>query len=93
VIDFERAEPGPAIGDLVRLETGPWDQRPDLREAFLGGYGRTLTCAEERALPRLAALDALSGLVWGTANGDHDVISRARRTFERLAGNPAWSRR
>ena len=88
MIDFERAEPGPAVRDLVRLEYGPWDQRPDLRASFLGGYGRALTPAEEEALPRLAALDALSGLQWGTLNGDREVTSRARRTFARLADFP-----
>jgi len=73
-----------AVRDLVRLEYGPWDQRPDLRACFLDGYGRALTHAEEQALPRLAALDALSGLQWGTANGDREVADRARRTFARL---------
>ena len=84
MIDFERAETGPAVRDLVRLEYGPWDQRPDLRASFLDGYGRALAHAEEQALPRLAALDALSGLQWGTANGDREVTGRARRTFARL---------
>jgi Ser/Thr protein kinase RdoA (MazF antagonist) len=88
VIDFERAEPGAAVGDLVRLEYGPWDLRPDLRDCFLSGYGRALTHAEEDALPRLAALDALSGLQWGTLNGDREVTCRARRTFDRLAAFP-----
>ena len=88
VIDFERAEPAPAARDLVRLEYGPWDQRPDLRASFLGGYGRALTCTEEEALPCLAALDALSGLQWGTLNGDREVTGRARRTFARLADFP-----
>ena len=30
-----------------------------------------------------AVLDALSGLRWGTANGDGEVVDRAWRTFER----------
>jgi Ser/Thr protein kinase RdoA (MazF antagonist) len=85
LIDFERAEPGPAVRDLVRLAYGPWDQRPDLRAAFLSGYGRALTPAEEEALPRLAALDALSGLHWGTLHQDREVTDRAHRTFDRLA--------
>jgi Ser/Thr protein kinase RdoA (MazF antagonist) len=88
MIDFERAEPGPAVRDLVRLDYGPWDQRPDLRASFLGGYGRALAHAEEEALPRLAALDALSGLQWGTLNGDREVTNRAARTFARLADFP-----
>jgi Phosphotransferase enzyme family len=86
--DFERAELAPAARDLVRLEYGPWDQRPDLRDAFIGGYGRNLTSTERHALRCLAALDALSGLQWGTANADVEVTSRARRALERLAGMP-----
>ena len=85
LIDFERAETGPAVGDLVRLEYGPWDGRPGLRASFLAGYGRSLTAAEEAALPGLAALDALSGLLWGTAASDQDVVARARRTLARLS--------
>jgi Ser/Thr protein kinase RdoA (MazF antagonist) len=84
LIDFERAEPGPAVGDLVRLEYGSWDTRPELREAFLDGYDRNLTDDERQALTCLAALDALSGLQWGTEHGDTEVTSRARATFARL---------
>jgi Ser/Thr protein kinase RdoA (MazF antagonist) len=62
VIDWERAEPGPAVRDLVRLEYGPWDRGPDLREEFLAGYGRALTHEERELLACHAVLDALSGL-------------------------------
>ena len=57
VIDWERAEPAGAICDLARLEYGPWDRRPDLREEFLAGYGRTLTAGEQEMLasPRRCA--------------------------------------
>lgn len=77
LIDFERAEVAPAVRDLVRLEYGPWDGRPDLRASFLAGYGRTLTDAEDAALRSFAALDALSGLLWGTANDDNHPCRRA----------------
>jgi Ser/Thr protein kinase RdoA (MazF antagonist) len=85
LIDFERAEPGPAVRDLVRLEYGPWDSKPHLRAAFLDGYGRQLTTAEESALQSLAALDALSAIQWGAANNDNDIMTRAYRTLDRLA--------
>jgi hypothetical protein len=49
LIDFERAELATAVRDLVRLEYGPWDQRPDLRDSFVGGYGRNLTPARRHA--------------------------------------------
>ncbi len=88
VIDWERAEPAAAIRDLVRLEYGPWDQRSDLRDHFFAGYGRTLAPEEREMLACYAVLDALNGLLWGTANGDDEVVNRAWRTFERSPGGP-----
>ena len=88
IIDWERAEPAAAVRDLVRLEYGPWDGRPDLREEFFAGYGRTLSPEEDETLFCYAVLDALSGLLWGLANGDDEVVSRAWRTFERSPGTP-----
>lgn len=92
LIDFERAEFSPAVRDLVRLEYGPWDGRPDLREAFLVGYGRRLSDTEEQALACFAAIDAISGLQWGTRHGDGHLVVRARRTLVRLADvrSPVW---
>jgi hypothetical protein len=84
LIDFERAEYGPALRDLIRLEYGPWDGRPDLREAFLDGFGRTLTAAESKHLQAMAALDAVSGIAFGTSAGDVEVVSRGYRTLDRL---------
>jgi Phosphotransferase enzyme family len=88
VIDWERAEPAATVRDLVRLEYGPWDQRPDLREQFFAGYGRALTPGEDQMLSCHAVLDALSGLQWGLANGDGEVANRAWRTFERFRDAP-----
>jgi 8-oxo-dGTP diphosphatase len=88
IIDWERAEPASAVRDLVRLEYGPWDGRPDLREDFFAGYGRALTLEEDETLSCYAILDALSGLRWGLANGDDEVVSRAWRTFERSLDTP-----
>jgi Ser/Thr protein kinase RdoA (MazF antagonist) len=89
LIDFERAELGPSVQDLVRMESGPWVLRPDLREAFLEGYGRRLSTDEVEALRHLEVLDALSGLQWGTEHDDPEVIGRARTTFSRMLGGPA----
>ena len=83
VIDWERAEPAAFVRDLARLEYGPWDRRPDLREQFFAGYGRALAPEEREMLACYAVVDALSGLWWGRANGDEEVVNRAWRTFER----------
>jgi hypothetical protein len=71
--------------DLVRLEYGPWDRRPDLRRAFLSGYGRELSAGELETLGCLAALDALSGFQWGIASNDEEVTRRGWRALERLS--------
>ena len=84
LIDFERAESGPAVRDLVRLQYGAWNGKPFLRNAFLDGYGRTLTADEESALRDLAALDAVSAIWWGSANSDADIMTRGYRTLAQL---------
>lgn len=84
LIDFERAEPGPAVRDLVRLQYGVWNGKPFLRNAFLDGYGRALTADEESALRDLAALDAVSAIWWGSANSDADIMTRGYRTLAQL---------
>ncbi|MFF1839011.1 phosphotransferase [Streptomyces sp. NPDC058231] len=80
VIDLERSEPGPAVGDLVRLSDA-WAGRPTVYEAFLAGYGRRLTAAEEARLVIDSALDAVSGIAFGIAHGDPELVERGRRTL------------
>jgi Ser/Thr protein kinase RdoA (MazF antagonist) len=84
LIDFERAEPGLAVRDFVRLQYGAWNGKPFLREAFLDGYGRALAADEESALRDLAALDAASAIWWGSANSDADIMTRGYRTLAQL---------
>ncbi|NEA55329.1 aminoglycoside phosphotransferase family protein [Streptomyces sp. SID13666] len=80
IFDFERAEYGPAVRDLIRLEYGPWEGRA----AFFVGYGQGLTRLETSVLHATAALDALSGIAFGITAGDPEVIERAHRTLRRL---------
>lgn len=91
VIDLERSEPGPAVRDLVRLSDA-WANRPDLYEAFMVGYGKTLTATEEARLGIDMALDAVSGIQFGSAHGDPELVERGHRTLARLrAGHAANS--
>lgn len=83
VIDFERSEPGPAIRDLVRLSDA-WATHPRLYDAFLDGYGRELTPAEEERFVIDSALDALSGIQYGATHGDAETRERGHRTLARL---------
>jgi 8-oxo-dGTP pyrophosphatase MutT (NUDIX family)/Ser/Thr protein kinase RdoA (MazF antagonist) len=83
VIDFERSEKGPAIRDFVRLSDA-WHGRPDLRQAVMDGYGRPFTPEEEVQLAVLAVLDAVSGISYGTAHRDPELVERGLRTLARL---------
>ncbi|MFD7615581.1 phosphotransferase enzyme family protein [Streptomyces sp. NPDC059802] len=83
-IDFERSRPAAAVQDFVLMACSTWTDRPDLRAACLQGYGRNLTPEEQHALMCLAALDAVSCLVWGPKLDDPHVSARGRRTLDRL---------
>ncbi|AKN74955.1 NUDIX hydrolase [Streptomyces sp. PBH53] len=83
VIDFERSEEGPAIRDFVRLSDA-WHGRPDLQQAVLEGYGRPFTTEEEAQLAVLSVLDAVSGISYGAAHGDPELVERGLRTLARL---------
>jgi 8-oxo-dGTP pyrophosphatase MutT (NUDIX family) len=83
VIDFERSEEGPAIRDFVRLSDA-WHGRPDLRQAVMDGYGRPFTPEEEVQLAVLSVLDAVSGISYGPAHGDPELVERGLRTLARL---------
>ncbi|MFI7356195.1 NUDIX domain-containing protein [Streptomyces avidinii] len=83
LFDFERSEYNTATRDLVRL-SDTWTGRPDLRAAFLDGYGRPLTPAEELRLDCEAAFDAVSGIAYGTSHDDPEVTERGHRTLRRL---------
>ncbi|MFD7834694.1 NUDIX domain-containing protein [Streptomyces sp. NPDC059761] len=83
LFDFERSEYGTATRDMVRL-SDTWTGRPDLRAAFLDGYGRPLTPAEELRLDCESAFDAVSGIAYGSTHDDPEVAERGRRTLLRL---------
>ncbi|WP_078891036.1 phosphotransferase [Streptomyces sp. NRRL S-350] len=83
VIDFERSERGPAVRDFVRLADA-WSGRPDLYEAVMAGYGRRLSQAEEEHLAVHQVLDAVSGIQYGIAHGDPELVERGRRTLAQL---------
>ncbi|MFF4948398.1 phosphotransferase [Streptomyces chattanoogensis] len=83
VIDFERAEYGPVVRDFARLSDA-WDGRADLARAFFAGYGRELFPAEVQRLGCEAGLDAVSGVAYGTAHNDPELVERGLRTLRRL---------
>ncbi|MFJ3229031.1 hypothetical protein ACIPJS_37560 [Streptomyces sp. NPDC086783] len=68
---------------MVRLSDA-WAGRVDLFEAFLAGYGRSLTAAEEASLVIDAALDFRERDHDGVAHRDPELVKRGRRTPARL---------
>ncbi|WP_405533346.1 NUDIX domain-containing protein [Streptomyces avidinii] len=83
LFDFERSEYATATRDMVRL-SDTWTGRPDLRTAFLDGYGRALTPAEGLRQDCEAAFDAVSGIAYGAGHQDPEVAERGHRTLLRL---------
>ncbi|MCA1220025.1 aminoglycoside phosphotransferase family protein [Streptomyces sp. 8L] len=88
LIDFEESAPGLAIEDLVWLCGAAWPTRPDLRDAFLTGYGRLLTSTEQRALVLLTARLGVSYLSTGLTKTDTVLIDRGRTVLEYMIRAP-----
>jgi hypothetical protein len=72
VIDFELSGLDAPAADLARLHLGVWASRPDLREAFLDGYGQELSVPDRQVLHGCAVLTA----VW--------LVVRAHETRQAL---------
>ncbi|MFH8388174.1 phosphotransferase enzyme family protein [Streptomyces sp. NPDC018036] len=83
-IGFARSRFAPVVQDFVALACGAWADRPRLRTAFLGGYGRELTPEEQHVLTCLAGLDAVRALTPRAAHDDPDAAERGHRTLHRL---------
>jgi hypothetical protein len=63
VVDFEWSRPDVWISDLARLHLGIWENRPDLRDAFLRGYGRQLGENDHALLQGCSVLTAVWMLI------------------------------
>jgi tRNA A-37 threonylcarbamoyl transferase component Bud32 len=84
VIDFGRAGYRPWVTDFVRLEHSYFADHPDLRAAFLHGYGRDP--AEEPDSWRLDnVLQSLGTVVWAHDVGDRLFEAAGLRMVERVA--------
>lgn len=86
VIDFEHARADLWFLDLERL-TGKWGAEPELEESFFAGYGRTLNDEERGVLERLAALSAVSTIVWAREHGDLTFEAYGRERLANLKRN------
>lgn len=84
VIDFSGCDLGMVAEDLSRLANREWTQNPDLRAAFLDGYGRELDDLELEQVECCTALAALSALTRGTGSGNKNILAPSIRTLREL---------
>ena len=84
VIDFEWTRPDAWVSDIAKLYFGPWQVRPELREAFLEGYGRTLTADDRAQLVHGHALTVTWQLIWSTRHGNLSFASGIREVLHGL---------
>ena len=84
VFDFEKARHDWWIHDIQRMWWREWLERPDLRDAFLEGYGRDLDETELAGLRANSARGHLVQIAWATEHGDAPFAAEGRRQLARL---------
>ncbi|WNV84735.1 aminoglycoside phosphotransferase family protein [Umezawaea sp. Da 62-37] len=84
LIDFAMAHHGVAVEEFVWLCGAVWSTRPDLRTAYLDGYGRPLTETEERLLLLLTVRLGVSYLNTGLIKQQADLVERGRLIVDRM---------
>ncbi|MER6442911.1 aminoglycoside phosphotransferase family protein [Streptomyces sp. NPDC001185] len=84
VIDFAMAAHGVAVEEFVWLCGAVWAPRPDLKDAYLAGYGRALSDAEQQALLLLTARLGVSYLNTGLAKREPMLVERGRLILDRM---------
>jgi Ser/Thr protein kinase RdoA (MazF antagonist) len=89
VIDFEWAYLDAWVADLARLHLSVWTTRPDLREAFLEGYGRQLSLTDHKALRGCAVLTGVWLLSKAHESDQPSFEDASRTAVLRLMDAPA----
>jgi hypothetical protein len=84
VVDFEWSRPDVWISDLARLHLGVWENRPDLSDAFLRGYGRELDHTDQVILHGCAVLTALWCLIRARETDQPSFEDGSRTALQRL---------
>jgi Ser/Thr protein kinase RdoA (MazF antagonist) len=85
VIDFEFAYWDVRVADFSRDPDWAWIVRPDLADAFLEGYGRPFSPAEEQQLLVSRAAYALSAVLWGHDYAFHGFEREGHAALAHLA--------
>ncbi len=84
VVDFEWCRLDARVADLARLHIGIWERRPDLRDAFLSGYGRELGDTGRAALRGCAVLTAVWLLIRARETGQRSFQSASSAAVQHL---------
>jgi Ser/Thr protein kinase RdoA (MazF antagonist) len=85
VIDFEHSRPDVWLFDLEKVWSEIWPYKPELKEAFMTGYGKNLTSEDEALLNGYVALSCITKIVWTWEHDkDEAYIRWARGRLERL---------
>lgn len=86
ILDFEWTRLDVWVADLVRLHLGAWRTRPDLRDAFLDGYGsdRDLADTEQARLRACAAFTAVWLVIKARESGQASFEQSNRDALRRL---------
>jgi Ser/Thr protein kinase RdoA (MazF antagonist) len=84
LVDFEHTRIDGRVRDLTRLAYRYWVDRPDLRTAFLAGYGRGLNAAETGFLHHCGAIEAVTSLVRGHETSNPTLTAHGRSVLSRL---------
>ena len=84
MIDFGLCKRDVWIRDLQRLYFQQWEHRPDLRDAFYAGYGRTPDAADLELLRCYLAYSGLSTVIWAHEFGDPQFEAHGHRILAEL---------
>ncbi len=84
LIDFAMAHHGNAVEEFVWLCGAVWTIRPDLKAAYLAGYGRPLSGTEQRLLRLLTVRLGVSYLNTGLAKQRVDLVERGHLILDRM---------
>ena len=88
VVDFEWSRLDVWISDLARQHLSAWTNRPDLQEAFLTGYGRSLTDADRCILRACGVLTAVWLLIKARETRQPSFEDASRAALLRLLAGP-----